>query len=168
MTLTALLTLSTAALALTITGESLLADADARITAGEVETHLESPGSVAVGDISTVWADGQQVTVLAAVGQDGLMGEDFVDDYDPTYQLVLHQLGVDDDAPQRSQLLLEASSVSALPEILWSGDLDGDGAVDLIIDASTEEGVTERVLYLSTRAHDGALVGEAARTRAMD
>lgn len=43
-------------------------------------------------------------------------------------------------------------------EILWVGDLDRDGKLDLLLDASEHYNVGELRLYLSERAKEGALV----------
>ena len=51
------------------------------------------------------------------------------------------------------------------PALLWAGDLDGDGRLDLLLDESGHYNVTETVLYLSSLAAPGALVGRAGRHR---
>lgn len=132
---------------------------------GPVTSHLTTERALPVGDITTVWADGLSVSVLAAVGEDGMMGEDFLDESDPTYQLVLHSFPANDDDLRESQLLFAAPRIEKLPRVLWTGDLDRDGQVDLLIETSTRVNVSERVLYLSTAAEEGELVGEAARFR---
>jgi hypothetical protein len=38
--------------------------------------------------------------------------------------------------------------------LLWAGDVDGDGKLDLYVDASDHYNVSERRLYLSSRARD--------------
>ena len=51
------------------------------------------------------------------------------------------------------------------PALLWAGDLDGDGRLDLVLDESDHYNVTETTLYLSSTAAPGALVGRAGRHR---
>lgn len=52
--------------------------------------------------------------------------------------------------------------------ILWAGDLDGDGMLDLLVDHSDHYNVGEDMrLYLSGRAAKGELVGEAATLHAV-
>lgn len=46
--------------------------------------------------------------------------------------------------------------------LLWAGDLDGDGRLDLYMDLSRQDNVSRRTLFLSTRARKGRLVREVA------
>lgn len=50
----------------------------------------------------------------------------------------------------------------ASPSLLWAGDLDRDGRLDLLLDTTDHYNVTERVLFLSRGAAEGALVRRAA------
>lgn len=54
------------------------------------------------------------------------------------------------------------SHATASWELLWAGDLDGDGKLDLLLDLSTHENVSERRLFLSTAAGKGEAVREVA------
>jgi hypothetical protein len=47
-------------------------------------------------------------------------------------------------------------------EVLWAGDLDGDGRLDLYLNLSHHYNMTQRVLFLSTAAGAGDLVGQVA------
>ncbi len=47
-------------------------------------------------------------------------------------------------------------------ELIWAGDLDGDGKLDLLLDHSTHSNSTGLTLYLSTWAAPGQMVGRAA------
>ena len=47
-------------------------------------------------------------------------------------------------------------------ELIWAGDLDGDGKLDLLLDHSSHYNATGLTLYLSTWAGPGQLVGRAA------
>jgi hypothetical protein len=47
-------------------------------------------------------------------------------------------------------------------EILWAGDLDGDGKLDLCLQLGADSSVSERILFVSTKATSGQLVGEFA------
>jgi hypothetical protein len=47
-------------------------------------------------------------------------------------------------------------------ELRWAGDLDGDGKLDLYADLSYHYNVSERRLFLSSRAKPGQLVAEVA------
>jgi hypothetical protein len=49
------------------------------------------------------------------------------------------------------------------PKLSWAGDLDSDGKMDLLVwQPTSEPGTSRYVLYLSTSAKLGELVGEAA------
>ena len=47
--------------------------------------------------------------------------------------------------------------------VIWAGDLDGDGKLDLLIDISNHYNVSSVALYLSSKAKSGGLVGLAAK-----
>jgi hypothetical protein len=47
-------------------------------------------------------------------------------------------------------------------ELVWAGDLDGDGKLDLVLDHSSYSNASDLTLYLSTWALPGQLVGKAA------
>jgi hypothetical protein len=50
-------------------------------------------------------------------------------------------------------------------DLLWAGDLDGDGRLDLLLAASAQGTSVESVLYLSSAAAPGRLVEAVARLR---
>ncbi|MDG5467181.1 hypothetical protein P9J64_02465 [Deltaproteobacteria bacterium IMCC39524] len=56
-----------------------------------------------------------------------------------------------------------ASDVS--PRVLWAGDLDRDGRIDLLLDLTTHYNVSTPTLLLSSMAGKGALVRPAAAFR---
>ncbi len=47
-------------------------------------------------------------------------------------------------------------------EVLWAGDLDGDGKLDLYLQLGDHYNVAERILFVSTKAAPGQLVGQFA------
>lgn len=49
-----------------------------------------------------------------------------------------------------------------VPRLLFAGDLDRDGALDVILDTSAKNNVSRPTLFLSSSAKDGELVGESA------
>ena len=51
------------------------------------------------------------------------------------------------------------------PFVLWAGDLDLDGRLDLLLDTSDHENVKEMRLFLSSAAKPGQLVSEVALFR---
>lgn len=56
----------------------------------------------------------------------------------------------------------ESGLVDQHCELVWAGDLDGDGRLDLFLDVSDHYNVWRRVLYLSSKAGEGQLVREVA------
>ncbi len=50
----------------------------------------------------------------------------------------------------------------AFPRVVWAGDLDQDGALDLLVEASYHYNVSTYVLFLSTAAVEGDLMGKVA------
>jgi len=65
----------------------------------------------------------------------------------------------------RSQLLWShrGECSDAHWDVLWAGDLDRDGELDLLVDFSAAYAGYPDVLLLSSRAKPGQMVGEAAR-----
>ena len=63
-----------------------------------------------------------------------------------------------------TQLLYSAPENANEPvwEILWAGDLDVDGKLDLYVQLGADSTVSERILFVSTKAASGQLVGEFA------
>ena len=47
--------------------------------------------------------------------------------------------------------------------LIWAGDLDGDGKLDLLADITNYNNVSGTALYLSSKAKSGKLVGLAAK-----
>ena len=64
----------------------------------------------------------------------------------------------------RSQVLVSFSATdAAVPSLLWAGDLDHDGKLDLLINAAFHYNIyTAPVLFLSSTAEDGELLDKVA------
>lgn len=89
---------------------------------------------------------------LSAYGQ----GEDKWNIKD--YSLTLSSGGVTQEIVR-----YETCCNDSMPALVWAGDLDGDGALDLYVDISDHYNVAERALFLSSLAGEGELVGKAAK-----
>jgi hypothetical protein len=50
-----------------------------------------------------------------------------------------------------------------MPAVFWAGDIDRDGKLDLLVDVRHHYNSNDVVLFLSSRATGGAMVGRAAR-----
>ena len=139
------------------------ADAASVCMPADAAAFLSAPHTLRPGEVLAVYADGQTAAVLAAVGEDGMTGEGFLDERDPTYILVLHEVPVDhlgepelSGAPLHSQIVFDGE-VREAPAVMWSGDLDGDGRADLALHGAGRA----PWLLLSAGASDGALVRRA-------
>jgi len=73
------------------------------------------------------------------------------------YKIILESGGIKQTIVHHKQI----SSDSA-PSLLWAGDLDGDGKVDLILDATDHYNVRDLTLFLSGKAKPGKLVEKVA------
>ncbi|MBX9951258.1 MAG: hypothetical protein K2Y39_18970 [Candidatus Obscuribacterales bacterium] len=69
------------------------------------------------------------------------------------YKIVLETEGVKQTVYERKEV-----SDSSFPSLLWAGDLDGDGKLDLIMDMTNNYNVRDVTLFLSTKAKQGKLV----------
>jgi hypothetical protein len=59
---------------------------------------------------------------------------------------------------KRTQLILNRASIYEHIYLLWAGDLDGDGKLDLLLDLHDHYNVSEPTLFLSSKAEKGKLV----------
>ncbi len=56
----------------------------------------------------------------------------------------------------------DAIYIDGAPSIIWAGDLDCDGKLDLLMDLRDHYNVTEYTLFLSSRADEGKMVKKCA------
>jgi hypothetical protein len=82
-----------------------------------------------------------------------------------TYDIILHSYG---DSPRTDQVTQTLAGYlenpGQTPSLLWAGDLDRDGRIDLLMDVQTVEAAGSLYhLYLSSQAKKGELVGLVAR-----
>ncbi|MBI1807320.1 MAG: hypothetical protein HYR76_09755 [Ignavibacteria bacterium] len=68
------------------------------------------------------------------------------------HQTVATMRGTDEDGP---------------PSILWAGDLDRDGKLDLLLDLTNHYNASEPTLFLSSQATEGKLVAKVASHRSV-
>ena len=68
---------------------------------------------------------------------------------------------------QGSQTLVDwAEGLGATPGVMWAGDLDRDGEIDLFMNMGVDDLWVEFALFLSSAATEGEVVGKAATWRA--
>lgn len=89
--------------------------------------------------------------------------------YQNIFSVTLHSYGDSLSREPLTQTLVEyMEHPGSTPSLLWAGDLDRDGRIDLLLDVETAEaaGASYR-LYLSSRARKGELVGMVASLRVL-
>jgi hypothetical protein len=92
--------------------------------------------------------------------------------YDPTrpeydmllldYRMTLTRLS---DGRQQTIEAPARFAEDGVPTLIWAGDLDHDGALDLYMDLTNHYNVTEYTLFLSSSAGPGRLVHKVASKR---
>ena len=64
----------------------------------------------------------------------------------------------------RSQVIASAKDCNdAHPRLIWAGDLDGDGRLDLLVNASNHYNVSNRVLWVSRGTSQATIVRSVAK-----
>jgi len=81
----------------------------------------------------------------------------------------VHGLKVTLKSEGRSQILYGSDdydlSLDDGPKLIWAGDLDGDGKIDLLVDTTNHYNVADPTLFLSSLARHGKLVKRVAEFR---
>jgi hypothetical protein len=67
------------------------------------------------------------------------------------------------EAAVSQQLVHFEALMDGRPQLLWAGDLDRDGQLDLLMDATFHYNVSDYTLWTSSGAPEGQLVRQAAR-----
>lgn len=103
---------------------------------------------------------GLSVVALGTTEENGNTPEPFVNNY----KLKLYS---GSRPVTKSQVLYEAERVyeDARPTIVWAGDIDRDGKVDLLLNLSDHYNVSHLALFLTSAAKEGELVGKVAEWR---
>jgi len=134
---------------------------------GPVETAIASPDALEVGDSRSL-ADGPDGWyALAAFGtaepSEHLYGRPQVREYE--LRLYHHpplSLGAAPEAPSSQALVSFDALDDSRPQLIWAGDLDGDGKLDLLLDATFHYNVSDYTLWTSRGASGDALVEQVA------
>jgi hypothetical protein len=101
-----------------------------------------------------------ELAALGATVENEQTAEPFVDHYRLTISEGNYPV-------KRRQTLVEMDRVyeEGKPRLVWAGDIDRDGAVDLLIDQTDHYNVTHLVLFLSSAAKEGEILGRVAEWR---
>ncbi|MBX9670138.1 MAG: hypothetical protein K2X93_21235 [Candidatus Obscuribacterales bacterium] len=78
-------------------------------------------------------------------------------EYYSGFSITLESGGIKQQLVSAQQISIDTS-----PSLMWCGDLDGDGKVDLIMDTTTNYNVSDVTLFLSSKAKPGKLVKQVA------
>lgn len=105
--------------------------------------------------------EGRQSQAASIVAQ----GESTTIEYDTpvftNYRLLL-RVRKNQEVHVQEFVAVEPFWTGSAPRIVWAGDLDRDGMVDILLDVPEHESNTHYVLYLSGAAKEGELVGKVA------
>lgn len=129
------------------------------LRAGPVEGQVPEPDRLNPGESLLLFASRPFPSSLFALGRATFGGA-----YEPERVIRDYELWLQ-HGKDRQRIAASPGLDEAPPKILWSGDLDRDGHADLLIDLGFHENVTEYVLFLSSLANPGELVGRAASFR---
>lgn len=83
------------------------------------------------------------------------------DSYTPAHCTVFVKTGNSSDAILDKDCVADLQGLEA-PRILWAGDIDADGKLDLLIDGTTQTNVSNLMLYTSSAAAKGKLLKKVA------
>ena len=132
---------------------------------GPVETSFSHPSAMGVGQSRSLVDGPDGWYALAAFGTAEPTRDLFAPPAVRDYQLMLYRHASADApmSPTTSQELLRYEALEfASPTAIWAGDLDRDGELDLLVDATFHYNVSNWTLWLSSGADSGELVGEVA------
>lgn len=130
---------------------------------GRVPTTYAGARALVPGTFQVVGYTTEGVTVLVAADVDGQTEPELVDPHSPAH-LLIQRFSVTPDGGLAALpgTVQDLGAVHGTAHLLWSGDLDGDGVTDLLLDETTEAGAARAKLWLSSEAEQAGLVAEAA------
>lgn len=119
------------------------------LKAGKVVTCTVSTDHLSAGTTMKLNA-GKDTTNLVVSGK---KGKESV----ANYSIVVQRAGIKQELFKEKEISTDGS-----PTLLWSGDLDGDGHADFLIDVTNHYNMTQPTLFLSSKAKPGKLVEKVA------
>ncbi len=125
------------------------------LKSGTVKTLFSEQTILAPGKSLSFTFDNKAEYYLTAFGEGSIDSTGFTSLQNYTVELSRGQL---------SQVILSYSSTNdAVPSLLWAGDLDRDGKLDLLVNATPHYVVySASTLFLSSMAEDGKLLQKVA------
>ncbi|MDD4053172.1 MAG: hypothetical protein PHR28_14905 [candidate division Zixibacteria bacterium] len=130
-----------------------------RLETGPVTTLYYGDQFVNLGQEFSILPEGRYCYSLSAVGEARLR--------DGLGEMLLHRYALIFRHVDTTQILIEYPilALDGLPTLLWAGDLDRDGRLDLIMNLTNHYNVDLYALFLSSKADPGNLVKKVAEFR---
>jgi hypothetical protein len=144
----------TLALASPPAGEARLLVTGLELRSGPVETAWNEPRFLYPGESISLRL-GEQWFSLSAFGRAVRGAHDM---YFEDYRLVLRR-----ESGSQTLVAFKRFGLEGHPEVRWTGDLDRDGFIDVLMDVTTSYAGSVLVLFMSAGAPPGRLVAEVAR-----
>ncbi len=102
-------------------------------------------------------------TMIISVDSDRFNKTVYVDSQQAIRHLTIDLMRVSSSGEEHQMLVnQENGDIDGLPRLLWAGDVDGDGKLDVILDVTNNYDLSLPALYLSSRAKGTGLVHEVA------
>jgi hypothetical protein len=125
---------------------------------GSISTYFSGDKFIQAGVV--IYLDSKYcLTALGVVTDAGFRHPSDLPTYDYRALLFKYPFSKDD-----RQMLIqhEITAAEDTPSLLWAGDIDQDGQIDLLLDISNHYAARHYVLYLSSEADEGDLVKPVA------
>lgn len=118
-------------------------------------------GELEEGDVATVFSGNEEIGRDA--GKELQLGPSkyalFARDSEPETREIIVRFG----GIEQQIAVVQGCCNDAQPTLLWAGDLDGDGKLDLLLNVTMHYAHSELALFLSSRATGGELLRDVAR-----
>ncbi|MFQ6008013.1 MAG: hypothetical protein ACE5K8_03590, partial [Candidatus Zixiibacteriota bacterium] len=129
-----------------------------RFQSGPITTYFTGNRSIQAGQLISL--GGYYLTALGLITDAGWRHPGDLPTFDYRVLLFKYPFSKDD-----RQMLIQHGSAAAegTPSLLWAGDIDRDGQIDLLLDISNHYAASDYVLFLSSEADTDELVKPVAK-----